>query len=84
MKVITATSGSFEASPNFVAFGFSRLRAAFQGMTSGYQAYCVYADLDAMTDVQLEAKGISRADLPGLAMKTCLAPNFSATNFGFL
>ena len=70
MSDFTATRGSFEASPNFVVFGFRRLRAAFQGMTSGYQAYRVYTDLDAMTDAQLEAKGISRADLPGLAMKT--------------
>lgn len=70
MNDITAIRGSFEASPNFVAFGLSRLHAAFQGMTSGYQAYRVYTDLDAMTDVQLAAKGINRADLPGLAMKT--------------
>ena len=70
MNDITATRGSFEASPNFVAFGFSRLRAAFRGMTSGYQAYRVYMDLNAMSDAQLEAKGISRADLPALAMKT--------------
>jgi hypothetical protein len=41
-----------------------------QGMMSGFEAYKVYTALDAMSDSQLKAKGMDRAELPAIAMKT--------------
>ncbi|MFT7106144.1 MAG: hypothetical protein ACJAVT_000661 [Yoonia sp.] len=70
MNVITVSHRSFAASSNFSVIGFGRVRANLQGMMSGFEAYKVYTALDAMSDSQLKAKGMDRAELPAIAMKT--------------
>jgi len=70
MNDITVSRRDFETSSVFGAIGFGRLRASWQGMMSGLQAYRVYSDLEAMSDAQLDSKGLDRSDLPALAMKS--------------
>lgn len=72
MNITTASRTGFEASPLFGAFGFSRLRASWRAMMSGYRAYQVYSEMDAMSDVQLNAKSLDRSDLPAHAVKSII------------
>jgi hypothetical protein len=38
------------------------------GLVTGYKAYTIYSALAAKSDAELTAMGVTRADLPGLAM----------------
>jgi hypothetical protein len=39
------------------------------GLVSGYKAYAIYTALDARSDADLAAMGLSRAELPRTAME---------------
>ena len=42
------------------------------GLLSGYRAYRVYSALESRSDAELRAMGLSRRDLPRVAMDTIL------------
>lgn len=69
MNYITAPRKGFDLSSLAGVLGLDRLRASARGMVSGYRAYQIYTGLDRMSDNQLRAMGLERAELPGLAMK---------------
>ncbi|WP_299757681.1 hypothetical protein [uncultured Boseongicola sp.] len=70
MNYITASRKSFDLPSLAGVLGLDHLRASVRGMVSGYKAYQVYTRLDGMSDNQLKASGLERAELPSVAMKT--------------
>ncbi|MGB3407503.1 MAG: hypothetical protein WBA67_08410 [Jannaschia sp.] len=65
---MTDISNFLRSQPRPLFAGFGRIASAFQGMIDGYSAYRIYTDLSAMSDGQLKAKGLDRADLARIAM----------------
>jgi len=70
MNYITVSRKSFDLPSLTGVLGWDHLRASIHGMVSGYKAYQVYIRLDGMSDNQLKARGLQRAELPNVAMKT--------------
>lgn len=48
------------------------------GLVTGYRAYLIYTHLSAKSDGELVALGVTRAELPGLAMQAAQEANRAA------
>ena len=64
MTTLPRTANSNVASPLATLLRSFRLGSDPLGLTAGWRAYRAYTRLDAQSDADLAARGLTRADLP--------------------
>jgi hypothetical protein len=69
MTLINASRRAFDQFSLSDIFNIGGVVAFWNGLMSGYKAYQLYTDLDGQSDAQLKANGVSRVDLPRIAMQ---------------